>query len=313
MHTGSHKLNNALGQALLAQRMGKTRDHRRDRRRPARRRDGHRVRAARPRVRRLHGHRGHAPPAAQRRAHGAARRRRSCRVDAGRAHAQGGRLARRSATGSPTSATTPLRHRLGRRPGAVSGDRARPPARHRRRGARADAGARGPPARPRHRLRRRRLERDRHLHRLRRRRPSVELVGVEAAGEGHRDRPPRRAADRRRPRRRAARRLSRDHAGRRGPDPRGALDLAPASTTRAPGPSAPGCATPAARATRRSPTTRRSPRSASSRAWRGSSRRSRPRTRSPGVLANPPDRTRCDLVCLSGRGDKDLAEVLAPP
>ena len=46
-HTGSHKLNNALGQALLAKRMGKRRDHRRDRRRPARRRDGDRVRAAR--------------------------------------------------------------------------------------------------------------------------------------------------------------------------------------------------------------------------------------------------------------------------
>ena len=42
MHTGSHKLNNALGQALLARRMGKHADHRRDRRRPARRRDARR-------------------------------------------------------------------------------------------------------------------------------------------------------------------------------------------------------------------------------------------------------------------------------
>ena len=46
-HTGAHKINNALGQALLARRMGKRRDHRRDRRRPARRRDGDRLRAAR--------------------------------------------------------------------------------------------------------------------------------------------------------------------------------------------------------------------------------------------------------------------------
>ena len=36
-HTGSHKLNNALGQALLARRMGKRRGHRRDRRRTTRR------------------------------------------------------------------------------------------------------------------------------------------------------------------------------------------------------------------------------------------------------------------------------------
>ena len=38
-HTGAHKINNALGQALLAARMGKTPHRRRDRRRPARRRD----------------------------------------------------------------------------------------------------------------------------------------------------------------------------------------------------------------------------------------------------------------------------------
>ena len=55
MHTGSHKLNNALGQALLARRMGKRAHHRRDRRGPARRRERHRLRAAGPRVHRLHG------------------------------------------------------------------------------------------------------------------------------------------------------------------------------------------------------------------------------------------------------------------
>ena len=50
-HTGSHKLNNALGQVLLAKRMGK----RRDRGGPARRGDRHRMRPARDGVRRLHG------------------------------------------------------------------------------------------------------------------------------------------------------------------------------------------------------------------------------------------------------------------
>ena len=35
-HTGSHKINNVLGQALLAKKMGKTRSHRRDRSRTAR-------------------------------------------------------------------------------------------------------------------------------------------------------------------------------------------------------------------------------------------------------------------------------------
>lgn len=40
-HTGAHKINNVLGQGLLAKKMGKTRCHRRDRRRPARRSHRH--------------------------------------------------------------------------------------------------------------------------------------------------------------------------------------------------------------------------------------------------------------------------------
>ena len=36
-HTGAHKINNAIGQAVLAKRMGKKQGHRRDRSRPARR------------------------------------------------------------------------------------------------------------------------------------------------------------------------------------------------------------------------------------------------------------------------------------
>ena len=136
MHTGAHKLNNALGQALLARRMGKTRHHRRDRRGPARRRGRDRVRAARPRVHRLHGHRGHAPPAAQRAAHGAARRARRAGRGGG-ADAQGGGLGGDPRLGRERRRHA-LHHRLERRPGAVPGARARPPARDRRRGARPD-------------------------------------------------------------------------------------------------------------------------------------------------------------------------------
>ncbi len=73
-HTGAHKINNAVGQALLAKRMGKPRVIAETGRRPARRGDRHRLRAARPRVRRVHGHRGHAPPGAERRADAAAGR-----------------------------------------------------------------------------------------------------------------------------------------------------------------------------------------------------------------------------------------------
>jgi tryptophan synthase beta chain len=40
-HTGAHKINNVMGQILLARRMGKIPHHRRDRRRPARRRHRH--------------------------------------------------------------------------------------------------------------------------------------------------------------------------------------------------------------------------------------------------------------------------------
>ena len=65
-HTGAHKINNALGQALLAKRMGKPRII-------AETGAGQHgvatatvVRAARARVRRLHGRRGRAPPGAQR-------------------------------------------------------------------------------------------------------------------------------------------------------------------------------------------------------------------------------------------------------
>ena len=54
---------------------GQAAGDRRDRRRPARRRDGHRLRAARPRMRRLHGRGRHRPSGAERGADAAARRR----------------------------------------------------------------------------------------------------------------------------------------------------------------------------------------------------------------------------------------------
>ena len=65
-HTGSHKINNTLGQALLARRMGKTQGDRRDRRRPARRGHGHGGGALRDGVPDLHGGGGHPPPGPQR-------------------------------------------------------------------------------------------------------------------------------------------------------------------------------------------------------------------------------------------------------
>ena len=117
---------------------GQAPDHRRDRRRPARRGHGHGLRAARPGLHRLHGHRGHAPPAAERRAHGAARR--QGRAGRGRrAHAQGGRERGHPRLGDQRG-HHPLRDRLGCRPGALPGARPRPPAHHRRRGAGAAAG-----------------------------------------------------------------------------------------------------------------------------------------------------------------------------
>ena len=75
-HTGAHKINNTIGQALLALAHGQAAHHRRDRGGPARRGDGHGVRALRAGVRGVHGRRGRAPPAAQCVSHGAARRHR---------------------------------------------------------------------------------------------------------------------------------------------------------------------------------------------------------------------------------------------
>ena len=143
-------------------------DHRRDRRRPARRRDRHGLRALRARVRRLHGLRGHAAPGAERRADAPdGRDGRSRRVR--HADAEGG-----DERGDPRldheRRDDALRDRLVRRARSVPGDRARAAGRDRPRGARAAARGRGRAAGGRRRLRRRRLERDRHVRRLHRRR-----------------------------------------------------------------------------------------------------------------------------------------------
>ena len=74
-HTGSHKINNVLGQALLTRRMGKQRVIAETGRRPARRRDRHRRRAVRPRLRGLHGRGRRRTPGPQRVPHEAPRRR----------------------------------------------------------------------------------------------------------------------------------------------------------------------------------------------------------------------------------------------
>ena len=135
-HTGAHKINNALGQALLATRMGK-------RRIIAETGAGQHgvatatacalldlecivymgtedMRRQKPNVERMG-------------LLGATRGARRGR----RAHAQGGGLGGDPRLGHQRRDDA-LHHRLVRRPGALPGDGARPAARHRRRGARAD-------------------------------------------------------------------------------------------------------------------------------------------------------------------------------
>jgi tryptophan synthase beta chain len=61
-HTGAHKINNTIGQVLLARTHGQAAHHRGDRRGPARRGHRHHLRALRPRMRGLHGRRGRQAP-----------------------------------------------------------------------------------------------------------------------------------------------------------------------------------------------------------------------------------------------------------
>ncbi len=180
-HTGAHKINNALGQALLTRRLGKTRVIAETGRRPARRRHGDRLRPARPALRRLHGRGGHPPPGPERPPDAGPRHRGPLRhVRHGDAQ---GRRQRGDARLGHERRDHPLRPRLRDGPAPLPDDRARPPAPDRRRGGGAAPRGRGTPARPRPRLRRGRLERDRAARPLHR-----GAVGAARRGRGGRRR-----------------------------------------------------------------------------------------------------------------------------
>ena len=120
---------------------GQAADHRRDRRRAARRRHCHRVCAVGAGVRRLHGQRRHGPPAAERPPHAAAGRG-GARGRQRHAHAEG-----RGQRSDPRLGDQRRRHllpaRLGVGAAPVSDHGARLPVGDRRRGARTDPGRPG--------------------------------------------------------------------------------------------------------------------------------------------------------------------------
>ena len=289
LHTGAHKINNALGQALLAQRMGKRRMIAGDRRRAARRRDRDRVRAARARVRRLHGHRGHARASARTSSAWGCWAR---RVRAGRGGARTLKEAVSAAIRDWVANVATTHYIIGSAVGPapypalvrdlqrVIGDEAR--------AQMLEQAGRLP---------------DRVVacvgggsNAIGTFHPfvaddEVELVGVEAGGEGL-ESGRHGASLARRQRRRTARRAVVGAAGRRRPDRRGALGLGRARLSRR-------------RARARLPARHRPrplrvgdrrrgarPRSASSRGSRASSRRSSRRTRSRGCSSTPDARTR---------------------
>ena len=167
LHTGAHKINNAIGQALLTKRMGKTRVIAETGAGPARRRDRDRVRAPRPRVRRLHGRRGRRAPGPQRLPDEAPRR--DGRARDGRLEDAQGRDQRGDARLGRDDGDDALRPRLRARAAPVPDDGARFPAvigrEAKRQCRRAFGRLPGPPRR----VRGRRLERDRAFPRVPRR------------------------------------------------------------------------------------------------------------------------------------------------
>ena len=136
---------------------GQEADHRRDRRRPARRRDRDRGRPVRPGMHRLHGRARHRAAAAERVPHAPAGRRGPA-GELGLAHAEG-RAERGAARLGQQSARHLLRHRHGRGPASLPGHGARLPVGDRHRGAGADPGQGRPAAGRAGGGRRRRLER----------------------------------------------------------------------------------------------------------------------------------------------------------
>ena len=235
--------------------------------------------AVRPAVRGLHGRRGRRAPGAQRRCACSCSARRSTPVESGT------RTLKDAMNEALRDWVTNVRdtYYCSARvagPASVSDDRARPPARDRPRGARADPRARRAAAR-------RAWSRASAAARTRSGcsrafvdDASVQLFGVEAAGEGIDDRPPRGDA-RRRARRRAARQQELRAAGRRRPDQEAhSISAGPRLSRRRPRARVPG-RTRAAPSTSPSPTTRRSPASSCC-AHRGHPVRARDaRTRSP--------------------------------
>ena len=159
-HTGSHKINNTLGQALLAVRMGK-------RRVIAETGTGqHGVATAtactlRPAVRRLHGRGRHPPPAPERLQHEASR----CGSSTG--DERFADLARCRERGFPRldeqRRIDPFLRWLGHRAASVPAGRSRLPVDHRPRNPGSEPGATRPPARRRRGLRRWRQQRGGHV------------------------------------------------------------------------------------------------------------------------------------------------------
>ena len=66
-HTGAHKINNTVGQILLAERLGKKTNYCRNRRRPARSGHGHGLRPQEYSMHYLYGRNGHCPASPERR------------------------------------------------------------------------------------------------------------------------------------------------------------------------------------------------------------------------------------------------------
>ena len=166
-HTGAHKLNHCMGEAPAGQVHGQEEGHRRDRRRPARRRAGHGRRPLRPRVRDPHGRGRHRQAGAQRQPHAAPGRHGRARL-ARPQDAQGGRrLGLRGVSGRLRELH--LLHRLRGRAASLPAHGARLPARRGHRSSRAVPGDDRQPPRRGGGVRRRRLQRDRHLHGLPRR------------------------------------------------------------------------------------------------------------------------------------------------
>ncbi len=279
--------------------------HRRDRRRPARRRHRHRGGAARPRVRGLHGRGGHPPSGAQRRPHEAARRRGRARHRR-QPHAQG-RDERGHARLGHERREHPLPDRHGRRAGARSrrwcaSSRRSSASRPARRSSSSSAAC--PTPSPRASAAAPTRSACSPASSTTR---ASRCYGYEAGGDGVET--GRHAAtitgggDRR-----AARHPLLRPAGRRRPDHRVALDQRRPRLPRASGPSTPTSPRSAARTTRRSPTPRPWTPSGSCASPRASSRRSRPptpsRARCGWAASSAP--TRVIVVSCSGRGDKDV-------